>query len=306
MLLLSRQFEAFIAVAEELHFGRAAQRLHISQPPLSQQLRVFEERIGVPLLERSTRSVRLTPAGESLRDAARRIVADAEDALALAQRIGAGESGMLRIGFTSTAAYRLIPAVIPAYRERYPDMLLSMHEADSAALQAALLTGRLDVALIRHGDNAPPADLRYRIVDQEALVAALPPRHPLSRQAFVSLQQLADTDLIGFEQSSSPYFHRLLDELFLRNGLTPRYAMRSLLPTILTLVASGIGATVVPASVTDLRGKDVQYRPIEAELTLPSTLYVAHRHDTLNAAVAPFIAILADKGSLGRSPQEKR
>ncbi|RYH28768.1 MAG: LysR family transcriptional regulator, partial [Alcaligenaceae bacterium] len=116
MALYSKQLTAFMAVAEELHFGRAAKRLHMTQPPLSQQVRLFEERVGVTLIERSTRTVRLTPAGVSMRDAMQRVIADGDAALAAVRRIGLGETGLLRVGFTPTAAYRLVPAAVGDYR----------------------------------------------------------------------------------------------------------------------------------------------------------------------------------------------
>lgn len=288
-----------MAVAEELHFGRAARRLHVSQPPLSQQLRLFEERVGVKLIERSTRAVRLTAAGAVLLEAGRRLEADGEAALARGRRVDAGEAGMLRVGFTPTAAYRLVPAAVGAYRQRHAEVHLSMQESNSSVLQAALLQERLDIALMRRGDDAADQELAFVRIDQEPLIVALPAGHPLARRPRVPIGRLAEQPLIGFARETSPYFYLLLDELFTRNGVTPHYAMESLMPTMLALVESGIGVAIVPASVRDLRPKGVAYRPLEAAHCPLSTLYAAYRRDTLNPAVRTFVDVLAEAGDAG-------
>ncbi|MEI2415265.1 LysR family transcriptional regulator [Orrella sp. JC864] len=297
MALYSRQLLAFMAVAQELHFGRAAQRLHMSQPPLSQQVRLFEERVGVPLLERSTRAVRLTAAGAALRDAMLRMMDDGEAALAAARRVAAGETGLLRIGFTPTAAYRLIPAAIGAYRERHPQVHLSMTEGNTAELHALLRQERLDVAILRPGDDMQDETLHKEPIDSEPLVAALPAGHRLAGRRAVRIEQLAELPLVGFARQSSAYFHALLAELFSRNGLTPRYAMESLLPTLLALVEAGIGAAVVPASVGELRPRGVKYLPLKARVLLRSTLYLAYRRDCGNPAVPALREALRQKAS---------
>ncbi len=297
MALYSRQLLAFMAVAQELHFGRAARRLHMTQPPLSQQLRLFEERVGVPLIERSTRTVRLTAAGTIMFEAMQQLLEDGEAALAAARRVAAGVAGLLRIGFTPTAAYRLIPAAVGAYRERHPEVQLSMTEADTGRLHTLLVQERLDVAILRHSEDSQDDALHREPVDSEPLVVALPMSHAWSSRRSIPIAELAGVPLIGFARQTSAYFHTLLASLFTRNGLTPNVAMESVLPTLLALVEAGIGAAVVPASVSELRPGGVKYLPLKAKHTLRSTLYLAYRKDCVNPAVPALCEALKRAGT---------
>ncbi|OZI26660.1 hypothetical protein CAL26_04890 [Bordetella genomosp. 9] len=300
MALFSRQMIAFMAVAEELHFGRAAQRLHVSQPPLSQQVRLFEERVGVPLIERSTRTVRLTAAGLALRNALQRLMDDGDAALTAARRVAIGESGLLRIGFTPTAAYRLVPAAVGTYRQQYPGVHLSMIEADTAHLLALLRHDRLDIAVTRRHESIADGDLHMEPVDTEPLVVAVPAHHPLAARDEIDIGELADMPLVGFVRAKSEYFHALLNELFRANGVAPDIVMESLLPTLLTPVAAGVGVAVVPASIAELRPRGVRYLPLKAKVLPASTLYVAYRKDGINPAVPQLRAALVDAGVVAR------
>jgi DNA-binding transcriptional LysR family regulator len=294
--LFSRQMIAFMAVAEELHFGRAAQRLHVSQPPLSQQVRLFEERVGVPLIERSTRTVRLTAAGLALRNALQRLMDDGDAALTAARRVAVGEAGLLRIGFTPTAAYRLVPAAVGMYRRQYPGVHLSMIEADTAHLHALLRSDRLDIAVTRRHENIADDDLHMEPVDTEPLVVALPASHPLATRDEIDITELADMPLVGFVRAKSEYFHALLNELFRANGVAPDIVMESLLPTLLTPVEAGVGVAVVPASISELRPRGVRYLPLRAKVLPCSTLYAAYRKDGINPAVPRLREALANAG----------
>jgi len=298
MALYSKQLTAFMAVAEELHFGRAAKRLHMTQPPLSQQVRLFEERVGVTLIERSTRTVRLTPAGVSMRDAMQRVIADGDAALAAVRRLGLGETGLLRVGFTPTAAYRLVPAAVGDYRQSHPEVELSMVEADTGRLRDLLLQDRLDVAVLRHSQDSQDDTLHLEPIDSEPLVVALPLHHAWVTRQSIPIGELTTQPLIGFAYQTSAYFHLLLASLFERNGLVPHYVMESVLPTLLGLVQAGIGAAVVPASVSELRPGGVKYLPLEARHTLRSTLYLAFRKDTANAAVPALCDVLRRVGTV--------
>lgn len=298
MALFSRQLIAFMAVAEELHFGRAAQRLHVSQPPLSQQVRLFEERVGVPLIERSTRTVRLTAAGLALRTALQRLMDDGDAALTAARRVAVGDAGLLRIGFTPTASYRLVPTAVGIYRQHYPGVHLSMIEADTAQLHALLRHDRLDIAITRRHENIADDDLHMEPVDTESLVVALPMHHPLASREEIDIAELADLPLVGFVRAQSEYFHALLNELFRANGVAPNIIMESLLPTLLTPVEAGVGIAVVPASISELRPRGVRYLPLKAAVLPRSTLYVAYRKDCVNPAVPGLREALASVGTI--------
>ncbi len=297
MALFSRQLIAFMAVAEELHFGRAAQRLHVSQPPLSQQVRLFEERVGVTLFERSTRAVRLTAAGAALHDALKRLMDDGDAALTAARQVAVGEAGLLRIGFTPTAGYRLVPTAVGLYRQRHPGVHLSMVEGDTAHLHALLRSDRLDIAITRRHENIADEDLALTPVDAEPLVVALPKSHPLAGRDHVDIDELAGVPLIGFVRAKSEYFHALLSQLFSDNGVAPNIVMESLLPTLLTPVEAGVGIAVVPASISELRPRGVRYLPLRAKVLPNSTLYVAHRRDSLNPALPALKQALTEVGA---------
>lgn len=294
MPIYSKQLLAFMAVAEELHFGRAASRLHVSQPPLSQQVRQFEEEIGVPLLARTTRQVKLTAAGQMMLDGMQALLADTAALVTAAQRVAAGEAGLLRLGFTSTAAYRLVPLVVGAYHAAYPDVQLSMEENTSAVLLDKLLHDRIDVALMRLNEDMPHEELRVELSDKESLVVALPTAHTLATRRRIPLGLLEGQPLIGFARTSSQYFHTLLSDIFEKHGIAPTYVMESVLPTILALVEAGIGIAIVPASVKELRPNGVAYRPLVSPTPTPSLLYVVHRKTTTNPAVAAFVRIVRD------------
>ncbi|VFR43481.1 Transcriptional regulators, LysR family [plant metagenome] len=296
MALFSRQLIAFMAVADELHFGRAAQRLHMSQPPLSQQVRLFEASVGMALFERSTRSVRLTAAGLALRDALRQLMDDGEAALTNARHVANGEQGMVRIGFTPTAAYRLVPEAVGSYRRRYPDVHLSMTEGDTALLLDQLRRGRLDLAVTRRHENVADGDFHTERVDTESLVVAVPEDHPLAVHAEIDIAELAGLPLIGFARARSEYFHSLVNQLFRENGIDPHVVMESVLPTLLTPVRAGIGLAVVPASISELRSSGVVYLRLEAKCLPRSTLYVTYARDCINPAVPALRDALARAG----------
>ncbi|VFR18780.1 Transcriptional regulator, LysR family [plant metagenome] len=299
MALFSRQLIAFMAVADELHFGRAAQRLHMSQPPLSQQVRLFEASVGMALFERSTRSVRLTAAGLALRDALRQLMDDGTAAVTIARHVADGERGMLRIGFTPTAAYRLIPEALSRYRRRYPDVHLSMTEGDTASLLEQLRRGRLDLAVTRRHENIADEDFHTEPVDTEPLVLAVPEDHPLAARSEVDIAELAGLPLIGFARAHSEYFHSLVNQLFRENGVAPRVVMESLLPTLLTPVKAGIGLAVVPASISELRSRGVAYLDLRARKLPRSTLYLTYARDCINPAVPALREALARVGMAG-------
>lgn len=292
-----------MAVAEELHFGRAAQRLHMTQPPLSQQVRLFEERVGVQLIERSTRAVRLTAAGAVLRDALQRMMNDGEAALANASRVARGEAGHLRVGFTPTAAFGLIPAAVRAYRERHPQVHLTMIEGNTTQLQTQLQQGRLDVAILRRYASMRDDALRMEPIHNEPMIVAVPAQHPLAGRPSVAITELVTYPLVGFARQTSEYFHNLLNDLFFRNEVIPHYAMESLMPTLLALVEAGIGVALVPASSSLLRGDGIRYLPLEAKVEVFSTLHFAYCTDSVNPALPDLRdALIAAAGQLIGAP----
>jgi DNA-binding transcriptional LysR family regulator len=257
-----RQLRYFVAVAEELHFRRAAERLHISQPPLSQQIRALEEELGFALLVRTRRRVELTPAGSAFLRDARTLLAELEGAVATARRIDAGQTGRLRVSFVGSALFSIVPRVVERFRHSRPDVEIELHERPTIDQLRAVRAGVVDVGLLR-----PPIDdnagLRVQTVLRERTVAALPSGHELASLSRVSLRRLAAEPLVLFPRDQAPGFHDLLIDSLAGARATPRviqYAPEML--TIIGLVAAGTGVSLVPASVGRLALDGVTYRPV--------------------------------------------
>ncbi len=257
-----RQLRYFVAVAEELHFRRAAERLHISQPPLSQQIRALEDELGFALLTRTRRRVQLTPAGEAFLRDARIVLAELEGAVATAKRVDAGQTGRLRVGFVGSALLSIVPGSVERFRASRPGVAIELRERSTVDQLRAVSAGVIDVGLVR-----PPIDddgeLRAETVLRERTVAALPAGHALARLGRVSLGRLAAEPLVLFPRDQAPGFHDLLIGALAGTGAGPRviqYAPEML--TIIGLVAAGTGVSLVPASVSRLALDGVTYRPV--------------------------------------------
>jgi len=257
-----RQLRYFVAVAEELHFRRAAERLHISQPPLSQQIRALEEELGFPLLVRTRRRVDLTPAGAAFLRDARALLSELEGAVATARRIDAGQTGRLRISFVGSALLSIVPGTVERFRAARPGVEIELRERPTADQERAVRAGVADVGLVR-----PPIDddgqLRVATVLRERTVAALPAGHPLAELRRVPLRRLAAEPLVLFPRDQAPGYHDLLIGSLGEAGPAPRviqYAPEML--TIIGLVAAGAGVSLVPASVRRLALDGVTYRPV--------------------------------------------
>ncbi|HEY9278823.1 MAG TPA: LysR substrate-binding domain-containing protein [Eoetvoesiella sp.] len=293
MPLLSRALHAFIAVGEELHFGRAAERLHVTQPPLSQQIRRLEDKVGAHLFVRTTRAVRLTPAGVVLLKKAQQMAADAESAMLATRRIAAGEAGNLAIGFTSTAAYQLLPKVLAGYRLWYPDVSLSLKEDVSTNLVEMLLTEKIDLAFLRRSATAAHNSMLFQRVSQENMCVAMPNTHRFAAQREVSVQELHDIPFVGFSPQATPYFRERLQRLFLHFQIQPRIMHESVMPTLLALVEAGVGVALVPESASGLRPAGVCYRPLAGAGAFAAIdLYCAQRRDEQNPAVKTVAKVL--------------
>ncbi len=285
-----------MVVAEELHFGRAATRLNISQPPLSQLIRQFEEHLGVQLFVRTTRAVRLTPAGELLLQRARRMADDNHDAVRAVRRAANGDSGKLAIGFVSTAAYRLLPRALARYRDQYPDVELSLHEDVSGLLTARLLAQTIDIAIFRRHPRAVEPELVFDRVHSEKLVVAIPEKHRLAATMKLPLSCLEGENFVGFDREGSSYFHATQTRLFREHRVRPKIVYESVLPTLLALVEAGMGLALVPESASGLRQSGVVYRPLVGKGdAFDVNLYSARRPDNANPTVHAFARILSER-----------
>ncbi|MCZ4350996.1 LysR substrate-binding domain-containing protein [Roseovarius aestuarii] len=256
-----RQLKYFIALAEELHFGRAAAILNIAQPPLSQQIKALEADLDVSLFDRSTRPIALTPAGLALLREGREIVSQVARAEAIARREGSKDAGRLVIGVTGTAALEFAAPVLKALSRRRPNVQVSLREMSSPAQLEALEKGDIHIGFVR----PPVLDERMsiRLVHSEQFYVALPHDHPKAREKEVRLAELSGTPLVIFERDEAPGFRDLMLHVCRTAGYTPTTIQDApQMVTMLCLVAAGLGCAMVPASARRLAINDVSFRPL--------------------------------------------
>ncbi|HOV19597.1 LysR family transcriptional regulator [Ottowia sp.] len=283
----------FVAVAEELNFGRAAARLNMTQPPLSRQIQLLEHHVGTRLLERSSRQVRLTAAGRGFLPEAARILRLADEAAVNARRLAAGAAGSLAVGFTASVGYRLLPLLVKQLRARCPGLHLTLREMVTSAQLEALDARQIDLGLLR-----PPVEHRDLVTRPglaEPLVLALPetaardwPRQP-------SLKALNRQPFLMYSPFEARYFHHLVDGLLERAGVAPDIVEHvTQIHSMLALVRAGLGVALVPESAAMLRPEGVVYRPIRTTPARPVSLLLAWRKDNDNPVLAGISASLAE------------
>ena len=293
MPLLSRSLRAFVTVAEDLHFGRAARRLHISQPPLSQLIRQFEQELGATLFTRTTRSVQLTPAGKAMLERARRLTAEADAALVAVQRVARGEAGTLTLGFTHSTVYGVLPRTLGAWRSRYPDVGLDLKQLTSDLLLEGVRSGRIDVALARVSPDLADPELQAALIAREPMLLVMPASHELAALDAVPVQALQGLPFLHYDPQGSRYFHDLVEGIFAAAEVRPVVTHMSILPTLLALVEAGMGLALVPAAAVPQHPGALVSRPLAgAGDTALATLCSVFRHDNANPALPGFMQVL--------------
>ena len=288
-----RHLRYFVAVAEEGHVTRAAERLGIQQPPLSQQIRALETELDVQLFRRKPRGVELTQAGEALLGEARGILDRVEYAAAAARRTGRGEAGRIGLGFTSSASFHpFVPRIIREFREASPLVALTLEEAGTGELVDGLRAERIDAAFVRSPSSAA-AELAVHSVLKEEMVAALPTGHPLAGAARTRLPLVAlePEIFILYRRPLGPGLYDAIIAACQRAGYSPRVGQEAprMLAT-LSLVAAGLGVTLIPASMQRMGIDGVAYRPLARNAGLIAPLNLAYRRDESAPAVRRFIA----------------
>jgi DNA-binding transcriptional LysR family regulator len=283
------QLRCFVAAAEELHFGRAAERLYMTLPPLSRQIQILERILGVQLLQRTSRVVRLTPAGRTFLPEARRILHLAESAAVSTRRTAAGEAGAVAIGYTAAAGYSFLPELITTARERLPGVDFVLEEMVTAEQVEGLASHRIDVALLR-----PPVRREFESVRvlREPLLAALPAEHRLAKGRLPKLTDFDCQPLVMYSPYEAQYFYDLLAAIFSKAGVAPRYVQHvSQVHAILALVRAGLGGALVPASAASLRFQGVALRPIETRPARPVELFLAWERNSDNPVLPAFMDV---------------
>jgi DNA-binding transcriptional LysR family regulator len=268
------QLRCFVAVAEELHFRRAAARLNMTQPPLSRQIQMLEHELGFPLFLRSSRAVQLTPAGRVFLDQSRRMLRMAEGAAQEALRVARGETGSVTLGFTAASSYAVLPRLVAMIRKGAPGIELNLRELVTQDQIAALRTGGIDAGLLRPPLAGP--DLRAARLEREPLRVALPLGHPLAEEESVDPAALDGQPLITYPPVEGRYLHDLVHSVLRLGGVTPgRVQHVSQTHSILALVGAGIGFALVPQAAERLRPMDVVLRPLRGTPPLTADLLLA-------------------------------
>ena len=292
-----RHLRYFVAVAEELHFGRAAQRLHLAQPPLSQQIRKLEELIGYPLFSRTSRSVSLTAAGAAFLEGARRTLHNAQKEIEETRSVGRGEVGSLHIGYIGSGMLTTLPNVLRQYREAYPLVRLSLYESFTAQVMDGLTNGTLDAGILR--DSDPSSGLQVRTIFTEPFVAVLPVTHSRARQKSIAAESLRDEPFVYYPRSAGVRAFEKPFKIFEEHGFRPRIVQEAAhWLTISRLVGVGFGVTIAPECVRHIAPADVVCLPIRNSKVV-SNLELAKRVGDSRPIVEQFGRVVEGAASEG-------
>lgn len=283
-----RHLRYFIAVAEELHFGRAAARLNISQPPLSQQIQILEQQVGARLLARTNRSVSLTAAGKQFLADSRQVLSLVNDAAARAERLHLGETGELRLGFTSSAPFiSSVSHTLSSFRRHYPDVHIQTREINTREQIVPLNEGSLDLGLMRN--TQLPDTLAWEVILREPLMAMIPRDHPLAAQPSVTLAELAQEPFVFFDPHVGTGLYDDILGLMRRYGLSPVITQEvGEAMTIIGLVAAGLGVSILPASFKRVQLSEMRWVAIAEEDAVSEMWLVWPKHHELSNAAQRF------------------
>jgi len=291
-----RHLKYFVAVAEELHFGRAAKRLHIAQPPLSQQIMNLEEDLELKLFDRTKRRIQLTDAGAYFLKEARQVLLHVEQAAETARRIDRGEAGRLTIGFVGSVVHTFLPAGLRAFRERFRDVELVLQELNTAEQIQSLHAGRIDVGFLYLAAKDPL--LASQLLAEAPLLVALPEKHALAGRKSLHIRDLAHEPFIANTRSSEPVVRDAFISLCHSAGFSPRIAQEAgHVQTVLGLVASGLGVCLLPDFIRNIRRPGVKYIPLSGS---PPTvkLGVVWRSDSSSPLVKSLVSMIVSSADL--------
>lgn len=286
-----RHLRYFVAVAEELHFNRAAERLHMAQPPLSQQIKQLEGELGVELFDRRTkRQVQLTEAGQVFLQATYRILAQVDQAIRDTQRAGQGETGTLIVGFTSTVVYDVLPTILSQYRQQFPNVNLVLQELTTTQQEEAFQNHQIEVGFCH-----PPLkdeQLELEAILQENLVVALPESHPLAHETMIPIWSLANESFVLFPRHLGPGFYDQIVSFCHQANFSPNVVQEAVqLQTIIGLVSANMGIAFVPASLQNLQRAGVVYKPLQGQPPHVE-IAIAWRPDYVTSVLREFLTVV--------------
>jgi DNA-binding transcriptional LysR family regulator len=296
-----RHLRYFIVLAEELHFGRAARRLAISQPPLSVAIRQLEESVGARLFERNSKEVRLTPAGQALQSSSERVLRQVEEAANEARDVSLGLVGRLRIGFVGSMLYRGLPQALAQFRASHPAVRVTLAELNSGEQVNELIQDRLDVGFV-HNSRLPP-ELRHVLLMSEPFVACLPAGHRLARRRTVALASLSNEPFVLFSRNASPDYHARILAICASGGFRPevQHEVRHWL-SVVSLVSQDMGVALVPSAMQFAALRGAVFRPLEEQVAR-SEAYCVWRDGAADIVVQNFVAMAKAGHSLQAPPR---
>ncbi|MBA2962293.1 MULTISPECIES: LysR family transcriptional regulator [Ramlibacter] len=302
-----QQMKQLVALAETLNFRRAAERLHMAQPPLSVSIRRLEDELGARLFARERRGIRLTPAGEAVLAHARQIAFHAEQLKRAAASASGGMSGRLRIAFVGSAAYSLFPRVLPVFRERFPGVELDLRESTTTQMLQQVERGDVDLALVRY-PVVEATTVVLRPVESDVLAAALPAGSPLARKRTLRMRDLADEPFVTYSATAAMNLRVQVVAACQAAGFTPRIVQEAVqVQTVLSLVGSGLGVALVPSLSRMQAPAGVEFRRLtDGGERLETALAVATHAHNEPAVAARFRDVLAEVESQGARRQRKR
>jgi len=291
-----RHLKYFVAVAEEMHFGRAAKRLHIAQPPLSQQIMNLEDELGIKLFDRARRTIQMTDAGIYFLKEAQQLLLHVEQAAETARRIYRGQAGRLTVGFVGSVVHTFLPEGLRLFRSRFPDVELVLQELNTAEQITSLHAGRVDVGF--HYLDAQDSALASKTLTQAPLMVVLPKKHALAGRKSLNIRELAQEPFIANTRSSEPVVRDAFISLCHSAGFSPRIAQEAgNVQTVLGLVASGLGVCLLPDFIKSIRRPGVRYIPLSGS---PPTvkLGVVWRSDNVSTLVKSFVKVIESSSNL--------
>lgn len=269
-----RHLRYFRTVATELHFGRAAEKLHISQPPLTKQIQDLEAELGFNLFNRTKRSVVLTPAGRAFLGEVNQILQQLDRAIDIGSKTSRGELGQISIGFVGSATYNILPVMLQQFRDRYPDVRIELHELTTDRQLIWLREGRIDVGLIR-----PPivdCDFNSQVIFTESVVVALPTNHHLAMVESIDLAALATEPFILFPRELAPGLYDPIIAICQAAGFSPQVVQECIqMQTIVSLVSANMGVSILPESIREAQRQGVVYKPILEALSIEKLATIA-------------------------------